>query len=119
MGRLIYDSLFEVDFDDRTLEHRQIVIGFKLSRNDSFYFTWLDHPGRGDARSSIWIHPRIPLRFKYLGGRTPAINPQWMRHILGDSYTPSGLRVAREPEPSRRRSTPRYRASGPSHSSHC
>ncbi|NQX13766.1 ATP-dependent DNA ligase [Microbacteriaceae bacterium VKM Ac-2855] len=98
MGRLIYDSSLEVDFDDRLLAHLQIVIGQKLARSESFYFSWKDSLSVGDGRSSIWLHPAIPLRFKFLGGRPPAINPEWVRSLLADSHTPAGLRISPEPE---------------------
>jgi hypothetical protein len=97
MGRLYYDSSLEADFDDRTLAHLQIVIGAKLSRNESFYLSWKDSTSIGDGRSSIWLHPAIPLRFKYSGGRPPAINPTWIRNLLADSHTPAGLRIGSEP----------------------
>lgn len=98
MGRLIYDSALEADFDDRTLAHLQIVMGQKLGRNEAFFFSWKDSQGVGDGRTSIWIHPTISLRFKYLGGRPPAINPEWIRSLIADSHTPAGLRVTPEPE---------------------
>lgn len=97
MGRLFYDSSLEADFDDRLLAHLQIVIGSKLSRNDSFYFSWKDSTAIGDGRTSIWIHAAIPLRFKYHGGRPPAINPTWIRQLLADSYTAAGLCISDEP----------------------
>ncbi|WP_308197445.1 ATP-dependent DNA ligase [Rathayibacter sp. VKM Ac-2929] len=98
MGRLHYDSSLEADFDDRVLAHLQIVIGSKLTRNESFYFSWKDAQGIGDGRTSIWMHPAIPLRFKYHGGRPPAINPSWIRQLLADSYTAAGLRTSDEPD---------------------
>lgn len=98
MGRLSYGSTLEADFDDRTLAHLQIVIGSKLGRNESFYFSWKDASGIGDGRTSIWLHPSIPLRFKYFGGRAPAINAEWVRRLLDDSYRSTGLRVLPEPD---------------------
>lgn len=98
MGRLYYDSAFEVDFEDRLLAHLQVVIGAKLAKSESFYFTWRDDQTVGDGRSTIWVHPAIPLRFKFHGGRAPQINPEWVRRLLADSHTPHGLRVSPEPE---------------------
>ncbi|NQX13737.1 ATP-dependent DNA ligase [Microbacteriaceae bacterium VKM Ac-2855] len=97
MGRLVYDSKFEVDFEDRLLAHLQIVIGAKLAKNESFYLSWRDTQDVGDGRSTIWIHPAIPLRFKYYGGRPPAINPDWVRQLLAGSHTPHGLIISDEP----------------------
>lgn len=97
MGRFYYGTGFEVDFDDRLLAHLQIVIGSKLAKNESFYFSWKDTQAVGDGRTTIWVHPAITLRFKYFGGRAPAINALWVRHMLADSHTPYGLRVSEEP----------------------
>jgi len=44
MGKLTYDSTLTVDFDDRVLAHLQLVIGAKLRRAESFYFSWRDDP---------------------------------------------------------------------------
>ncbi|QHC57277.1 ATP-dependent DNA ligase [Rathayibacter sp. VKM Ac-2760] len=104
MGRLIYDSTLEADFDDRLLAHLQIVIGSKLSRNESFYLSWKDSQSVGDGRTSIWLHPAIPLRFKYHGGRAPAINPDWIRQLLADSHSAHGLRISEEPHGGARQS---------------
>ncbi|KFF58097.1 ATP-dependent DNA ligase, partial [Cryobacterium sp. MLB-32] len=42
MGKLTYDSSLTADFDDRVLAHIQLVIGTKLRRGESFYFSWRD-----------------------------------------------------------------------------
>ena len=74
MGKLAYDRSLTIDFDDRTLAHLQIVIGMKMRRGESFYFSWKDDQQVGDGRTSIWLHPTIPLVYKYYGSRSPAIN---------------------------------------------
>jgi hypothetical protein len=98
MGRLIYDSTLEADFDDRLLAHLQIVIGTKLGKGESFYFSWRDAATTGNGRTSLWLHPAIPLRFKYHGSRPPLVNSDWVRRLLQDSYTANGLRISDEPE---------------------
>lgn len=97
MGRLVYDSTLEADFDDRLLEHLQAVMAAKLSKGEAFFFSWKDSTDVGDGRTSIWIHPAIPLRFKYHGGRSPRMNAEWVRQLLRDSHTSAGLRVSPEP----------------------
>lgn len=98
MGRLSYDSSLEADFDDRTLARLQIVIGSKLGRNESFSLSGKDSSAIGDGRTSIWLHPATPLRFKYFGSRTPSVDPEWVRQLLADSYRSTGLRILPEPE---------------------
>lgn len=98
MGRLIYDSTLEADFDDRLLAHLQLVIGTKLGKGEAFYFSWRDATAVGSGRTSLWLHPAIPLRFKYHGGRPPTVNSEWVRRLLQDTYTANGLRISDEPE---------------------
>jgi len=98
MGRLFYDSSTEADFEDRVLAHLQVAIGTKLGKGESFYLSWKDTGGVGNGRTAIWLHPAIPLRFKYFGGRAPSIDPEWIRRLLQDSYAGQGLRITVEPE---------------------
>lgn len=97
MGTLTYDSTLSADFDDRTLAHLQIVIGAKLRRNEAFYFSWKDDVSIGDGRSVIWIHPTIPLAFKFSGSRAPTIDREWVDEMLLLANTPAGLRITNEP----------------------
>lgn len=97
MGTLTYDSTLAADFDDRTLAHIQIVIGAKLMRNEPFYFTWKDDASIGDGRSIIWIHPAIPLTFKFAGSRMPMVNRDWIDVLMLSANTPGGMHLTPEP----------------------
>lgn len=98
MGTLLYDSSFSADFEDRALAHLQIVIGAKLRRNESFYFSWKDDARIGDGRTTIWLHPSISLVYKYFGGRMPSINRAWIEELTHLANTPGGLQIVREPD---------------------
>ncbi len=97
MGKLTYDSTLTVDFDDRVLAHLQLVIGAKLRRGESFFFSWRDDQSVGDGRSSLWLHPTVPLYFKYSGGRPPAINRVWIDALMASANSPMGLHLVSEP----------------------
>ena len=97
MGKLAYDRSLTIDFDDRTLAHLQIVIGMKMRRGESFYFSWKDDQQVGDGRTSIWLHPTIPLVYKYYGSRSPAINPAWIHALEVSANTNAGLQIVPEP----------------------
>lgn len=98
MGSLIYGtSGIEVRFDDRTLEHLQIVIATKLRRRESFFFSWRDSDDVGDGRSSIWLDAAIPLYFKYEGSRVPSINREWLSELTTSANGSSGLVLSDEP----------------------
>jgi hypothetical protein len=98
MGTLMYDSTSKVDFDDRTLAHLQIVIGAKLRRNEGFYLSWKDDTSIGDGRTTIWLHPSIPLLYKYFGSRPVTINAQWIERLTIVAHSSNGLHVVPEPD---------------------
>lgn len=97
MGKLTYDSSFEVDFDDRTLVHLQVVITAKLRRNESFLFTWKDMADVSDGRTAIWLHPTLSLVFKYHGGKPPEINRPWVESLMTSANSNAGLHIVDEP----------------------
>lgn len=98
MGKLLYsDSDIEIEFDDRALSHLQIVIGAKLRRKESFFFSWRDDPSSGNGRASIWLDGAIPLYFKFFGGKMPTINREWIALLSESAYSGTGLVFIPEP----------------------
>ncbi len=97
MGKLTYDSHLTVEFDDRLLAHLQVVIGMKLRRGESFYFSWRDDPKAGDGRSTIWIQDSMPLHYRYYGSKPPALNRQWIDALLATANSATGLQIVGEP----------------------
>ncbi|PPF16006.1 ATP-dependent DNA ligase [Rathayibacter rathayi] len=99
MGKLLYGaSGVEIEFDDRTLTHVQIVIANKLRRRESFFFSWRDDPAVGDGRSSIWLDPSVPLYFRYFGARVPSINRTWIDLLSVSANSSGGLQLTQEPD---------------------
>jgi len=95
MGSLTYDRVV-VEFDDRVLAHLQLVIIQKLRRGESFLLSWRDAAVVGDGRSSAWLHPSIPLYFKFSGGHAPSINPHWIAQLTRSANSSQGLIVTGE-----------------------
>lgn len=98
MGTFNYDSVLKVDFEDRVLAHIQIVIGAKLRRGESFYLSWRDDDAIGDGRTTVWVHPSLPLVYKYNGGKMPRINPAWIHLLTESANSNSGLQILPEPD---------------------
>ena len=90
MGTLSYDRVV-VEFDDRILTHLQVVIVQKLRRGESFLFSWRNAIEVGDGRSSAWMHPAIPLYFKFTGGHAPTLNPDWIAQLTRSANSSQGL----------------------------
>ena len=95
MGRLVYNSTLQINLDDRTLAHIQAIIQAKLRRNESFYVTWTDEPL--DGRNVIWLHPNIPLSFRFGPGPATRLNPTWLEELITTAYNPTGLHITPEP----------------------
>lgn len=95
MGKLVYASRCEIDIDDRTLAHLKVVILSKLRLDQSFAFNW-QHEGEG--RSTVWIHPAVPLEFTFDSSTRPSPNRRWIDALLYSANSSEGLRIVPEPE---------------------
>lgn len=99
MGYLLYGRpAEEIEIDDRTLAHVKIVVLAKLRRNEPFALSFEHDANDGAGRSTIWMHPAIPLRFKFLGSRQPVINRAWLETLVVSANSVDGLRLVPEPE---------------------
>jgi len=99
MGTLIYDSKLEITFDDRVLQHLQMVIVAKLRRQESFCFTWRSGPDGDERDTSVWFHDSLALAFEYDGVRQNLINRVWVESLMAAASTTSGLFLGEEPVP--------------------
>lgn len=97
VGKFIYDGIVKVDFDDRLLAHLQTVIGAKIRRGESFHFTWKDDTSIGDGRTTVWVHPRVSLVYKFYGSRRPSLNRAWIDALMYNANSVTGLYVVPEP----------------------
>lgn len=95
MGSITYDGIV-IPFEDRLLTHLQIVIVQKFTKHESFLMSWKDSNSVGDGRASIWLAPTIPIYFKFLGGRVPTINEQWLITLGKSAESSTGLIVTAE-----------------------
>lgn len=95
MGKLIYGRR-EIEIEDRTLAHLKIVMLTKLRRNESFAFNHINDVESGSGRSTVWVHPSVPLQFNFYGNRTPELNREWVEALLMSANTPEGLKVLPE-----------------------
>jgi len=95
VGSLSYNHK-TFDFDDRILTHLQIVIVRKLRRGESFLVSWKHTAQMGGGRSSIWVHPSVPLLFTFAGGRSPTVNLVWLAQLSLSADGPHGLVVTGE-----------------------
>lgn len=98
MGKLVYGApTWSIEFDDRALAHLRIVMIAKLRRAESFSFSWKFDASYGNGRSSLWLHPAIPLQFEFYGGREPSLNRAWIDALMTSANSPGGLELLDEP----------------------
>ena len=97
MGYIFYGTAPEpIEIDDRTLAHLKVVIATKLRRNESFTLSWR-HPDSGaPGRSTLWLHPSIPLRFTFDEPKAPALSQQWLRELSTSANTSGGILLTEE-----------------------
>lgn len=95
MGFIYYgNSPDPIEVDDRTLAHLKVVIALKLRRNESFTLSWR-HPD-GSGRSTLWLHPSIPLRFSFDEPVAPDLSQQWLIELSNSANTSGGILLTEE-----------------------
>ncbi len=97
MGSLYYgDSAEPINIDDRALAHLKIVIATKLRRNESFTLSWHHADAENGGRSTIWLHPSIPLRFVFAESEAPEISRQWVESLASSASSSGGITLVDE-----------------------
>jgi hypothetical protein len=96
MGTLVYGNAIRTDFDDRLLAHLQSVIATKLRRNESFFVSWPKAPTVG-GRTSIWIHPNLPLAFDYSFNDEHELSAEWLTALESSAGAEGGVRLTGHP----------------------
>jgi hypothetical protein len=94
MGMLFYGGDTDpTELPDRVLAHVKAVVAAKLRRGESFTLSWrhdLDAPG---GRSTIWVHPSIPLRFVFSKPEGETLDLEILRRFAQAAGSTSGLTI--------------------------
>ncbi|MDF2558573.1 MAG: hypothetical protein K0R99_19 [Microbacterium sp.] len=97
MGMLHYGTGSEpIHIEDRALAHLKVVIATKLRRNESFTLSWRHHDGDPEGRSTIWLHPSIPLRFVFDEPEPPQLNSKWIEELMHSASSTGGIQLVDE-----------------------
>ncbi|WP_445468253.1 DUF7882 family protein [Herbiconiux wuyangfengii] len=86
----------EIEMDDRLLAHLRVVMVAKMRNHEAFTVSWSMDVSQGGGRETLWVHPSIPLRFRFFGSRPPAINRAWIDLML-TAANRGDLRIMPEP----------------------
>ncbi|MGN8026108.1 DUF7882 family protein [Microbacterium sp. 22242] len=94
MGTLFYDnSGRSIEMDDIVLAHLKVVIATKLRRNESFTLSWQHDEEEPGGRSTIWLHPAIPLMFQFDDPNPPELDPRRIQEYADSANTSGGILI--------------------------
>jgi hypothetical protein len=97
MGTLFYDgSNSPIHIEDRALAHLKVVIATRLRRHESFTLSWQHADGEAAGRSTIWLHPSIPLRFVFEAPDQPTLNGRWIEDMMNSVSSTGGILLVDE-----------------------
>lgn len=97
MGTIYYGgSAFAVHIEGRTLAHVHVVVTTKLRRGESFTLSWPHRDDEPPGRSTIWLHPGIPLRFEFEDSDGTELSRQYLEDLAYSASTPGGNQLTKE-----------------------
>jgi hypothetical protein len=97
MGSIYYGGAeAPINIEDRALAHLKVVIATKLRRGESFTVSWEHAEGEAPGRSTIWLHPSIPLRFVFDDVEPANLNRAWIEQLATASYSTGGIILTAE-----------------------
>lgn len=97
MGTLYYgESGTPITIEDRALSHLKVAITTKLRRGESFTLSWRHGPDQAPGRSTLWLHPSIPLRFVFDEPERPELSRQWIEELMKSANSTGGIQLLSE-----------------------
>lgn len=92
MGTVYYGgSATPIYIDDRALAHLKVVIATKLRRGESFTVSWRHPEGQESGRTTLWLHPSIPLRFVFDDPEPPQLTREWIEDLAASANSSGGI----------------------------
>ena len=97
MGTFYYGGeTTAIEIGDRTLAHLKVVISTKLRRGESFTLSWRHPEDQLRGRSTIWLHPSIPLRFVFDDPEPTELSRQWLEELANSAHSSGGIQLVAE-----------------------
>lgn len=97
MGTIYYGgSATPVHIEDRALAHLKVVVATKLRRGESFTLSWQHPDGQERGRSTLWLHPSIPLRFVFDEPDPPELSREWLDELAQTANSSGGISLVAE-----------------------
>ena len=97
MGTIYYGgSATPIHIEDRALAHLKVVIATKLRRGESFTVSWWHPEDEARGRSTIWLHPSIPLRFVFDDPEPAELSRDWIEDLAMSANSSGGINLVAE-----------------------
>ncbi|MGN7970267.1 DUF7882 family protein [Microbacterium sp. 22296] len=97
MGTIHYGgSGTVVHIEDRALAHLKVVISTKLRRGESFTLSWRHRDDEERGRSTLWLHPAIPLRFVFDETEPTTLSREWIERLADSANSSGGIMLVPE-----------------------
>ena len=97
MGTIYYGgSATPIHIEDRALAHLKVVIATKLRRDESFTVSWTHPDDQPRGRSTIWLHPSIPLRFVFDDPEPTQLSRDWIEELANSASSTGGILLVAE-----------------------
>jgi len=97
VGTIFYGgSATPIHIEDRALAHLKVVLATKLRRSECFTLSWVHPDDQPTGRSTIWMHPSIPLRFVFDDPEPAELNRQWIDDLAHSANTSGGIMLVAE-----------------------
>ncbi|MCR2784841.1 MULTISPECIES: hypothetical protein [unclassified Microbacterium] len=92
MGTIFYGGeTMPIRIEDRALAHLKVVIATKLRRGESFTVSWRHGDDDPPGRSTIWVHPSIPLRFVFDDPEPAMLSREWIEELANSANSSGGI----------------------------
>ena len=92
VGTIYYGgSATPIHIEDRALAHLKVVIATKLRRNESFTVSWQHPDDQPRGRSTLWLHPSIPLRFVFDDPEPAELSRAWIEELANSANSSGGI----------------------------
>ncbi|MFT4210803.1 MAG: hypothetical protein QM626_02940 [Microbacterium sp.] len=97
MGTLYYGGTSTpIHVEDRALAHLKVVIATKLRRGESFTLSWRHPDEQPRGRSTVWLHPSIPLRFVFDDPEPATLSREWIEDLANSANSSGGIMLVAE-----------------------
>ena len=85
-----------IHIEDRALAHLKVVIATKLRRGESFTVSWRHPDDQPRGRSTLWLHPSIPLRFVFDDPEPAILSREWVEELANSANSSGGITLVAE-----------------------